>query len=213
MRQFEAGQENPGASSQQRVVEELRLEGSEAYARVEAMALLRRVAVTGAAPIAPPPAPDSLRTTLTDIRARLGLFMRADLDRWMARNDLDVVSMERLVAHEASLAILRDRSSAALEPFLIDELHLSGAYERLVERARRKSDVLAAVLAGKAGAPSGSQALALRLWYFERRLRRPPPDDVEDFARRLGFADAADFDAALLRERLYLNEQEADQSA
>lgn len=213
VRRFEAGQENPGASSQQRVVEELRLEGSEAYARVEAMALLRRVAVTGAAPIAPPPAPDSLRTTLTDIRARLGLFMRADLDRWMARNDLDVVSMERLVAHEASLAILRDRSSAALEPFLIDELHLSGAYERLVERARRKSDVLAAVLAGKAGAPSGSQALALRLWYFERRLRRPPPDDVEDFARRLGFADAADFDAALLRERLYLDERETDQRA
>ncbi len=213
VRRFEAGHESPGAFPQQRVVEELRLEGSEAYARVEAMALLRRVAVTGAAPIAPPPAPDSLRTTLTDIRARLGLFMRADLDRWMARNDLDVVSMERLVAHEASLAILRDRSSAALEPFLIDELHLSGAYERLVERARRKSDVLAAVLAGKAGAPSGSQALALRLWYFERRLRRPPPVDVEDFARRLGFADAADFDAALLRERLYLDEQETDQRA
>ena len=95
MRRFEAGQENPGASSQQRVVEELRLEGPEAYARVEAMALLRRVAVTGAAPIAPPPARAiALQTTLTDIRARLGLFMRADLDRWMARNDLDVVSME-----------------------------------------------------------------------------------------------------------------------
>jgi hypothetical protein len=213
VRRFEAGQENPGASLQQRVVEELRLEGPEAYARVEAIALLRKVAVTGAAPMAPSPAPDSLRTALTDIRARLGLFIRADLDRWMVRNDLDVVSMERLVADEASLAILHDRSSAALEPFLIDALRLSGAYERLVERARRKSDVLAAKLAGRAGPPSGSQALALRLWYFERRLRRPLSDDVEDFARRLGFADAPDFDAALLRERLYLNEQEADQSA
>jgi hypothetical protein len=39
------------------------------------------------------------------------------------------------------------------------------------------------------------------------------PDDVEDFARRLGFADAVDFDAALLRERVYLNKQETDQSA
>jgi hypothetical protein len=213
VRRFEAGHENPGASPQQRVVEELRLEGPEAYARVEAMALSRKVAVTGAAPMAPSPAPDSLRTTLTDIRARLGLFTRADLDRWMVRNDLDVVSMERLVADEASLAILHDRSSAALEPFLIDALRLSGAYERLVERARRKSDVLAAMAAGRAGAPSASQALALRLWYFERHLRRPLPDDVEDFARRLGFADVADFDAALLRERLYFNEQEADQSA
>ena len=111
------------------------------------------------------------------------------------------------------LAILRDRSSAALEPFLIEELRLSGAYERLVERARTKSDVFAAVPAGRAGAPSASQALALRLWYFEERLRLRLPEDAEDFARRLGFADTADFDAALLRERLYLNAQEADQSA
>ncbi len=209
VRRFEAGHENPGASPQQFVIEELRLEGPEAYARVEAMALLRRVAVSGAAPVTPSPAPDSLRTTLTDIRARLGLFTRADLDRWMARNDLDVVSMERLIADQAGFAILRDRSSAALEPHILNELRLSGAYERLVERARRKSDALS----GRAGAPSASQTLALRLWYFEHRLRRPLPDDVEDFARRLGFADVADFDAALLRERLYLSEQEADQSA
>ncbi|MGO9420941.1 TfuA-like protein [Roseiarcus sp.] len=212
MRRFEAGHENPGASTRQPVVEELRLEGPEAYARVEAMALLRRVAVTGAAPMALPPAAKSLRATLTDIRTRLGLFTRADLDCWMARNDLDAVSMERLVADEAGLAVLRDLSSGALEPFLIDELRLTGAFERLAERAREKSDVLAARFAGSAGAPSGSQALALRLWYFERRLGRPPPDDVEDFARRLGFADAADFDAALLRERLYLDEQRGDKT-
>jgi hypothetical protein len=177
------------------------------------MALLRRAAASGAAPMAPSPAPEDLQATLTDIRARLGLFTRADLDRWMARNDLDAVSMERLIADQAGLAILRERSSAALEPRILDELRLSGAYEQLVERARRKSDVLAAMPAGRAGAPSGSQALALRLWYFEERLRLQLPDDVEDFARRLGFADAADFDAALLRERLYLTEQGAGQSA
>ena len=213
VRQFEAGHQNRGASPQQFVIEELRLEGPEAYARVEAMALLRRVAVSGAAPMAPSPAPDSLRTTLTDIRARLGLFTRADFDRWMARNDLDAVLMERLIADQVGLEILRGRSSAALEHHILDELRLSGAYERLVERARRKSDALAAMPAARAGGPSASQALALRLWYFEHRLRWPLPDDVEDFARRLGFADVADFDAALLRERLYLNEQEADQSA
>ena len=72
--------------------------------------------------------------------------------------------------------------------------------------------MLAATFAGRAGAPSGS-AHSLRLWYFEQRLRLAPPDDVEDFARRLGFADAADFDAALLRERLYLDEDEGDESA
>jgi hypothetical protein len=177
------------------------------------MALLRRVAASGAAPMATSPAPEDLQATLTDIRARLGLFTRVDLDRWMARNDLDAVSMERLIADQAGLANLRECSSAALEPRILDELRLSGAYEQLVERARRKSDLLAATPAGRVGAPSGSQALTLRLWYFEERLRLQLPDDVEDFARRLGFAGAADFDAALLRERLYLNAQGAGQSA
>jgi hypothetical protein len=131
----------------------------------------------------------------------------------MARNDLDVVSMERLIADQAGLATLRGRSSAALGRHILSELRLSGAYEQLAERARRKSDLLAAMSAGRAGAPSGSQALALRLWYFEQRLQLRLPDDVEDFARRLGFADVADFDAVLLRERLYLNAQEPGQSA
>jgi hypothetical protein len=212
VRRFDARHENPSASPQQRVIEELRLEGPDVYARVEAMALLRRVAASGAAPVSPS-ATEDLQATLTDVRARLGLFTRAELDRWMARNDLDVASMERLIADQAGLASLRERSSTALEPHILAELRLSGAYEQLVERARRKSDLLAAMPGGKTGALSGSQVLALRIWYFEQRLRLRLPDDVEDFGRRLGFADAADFDAALLRERLYLNAQEADQSA
>ena len=211
--EFEAGHENPVAFPQQRVVEELRLEGPEAYARVEAMALLRKIAVTGAAPTASSTAPEDLRATLTQIRAKLGLFRRVDLDHWVARNDLDAAKLERLVAGETSLMMLRDRSSAVLVPFLVEELRLNGAYERLAERARRKKDLPAAKSAGSTVAPSGSQALALRLWYFEQRLRLPLPDDVDGFARRLGFADAADFDAALLRERLYLDERETDQRA
>ena len=213
VRRFEAGHENPGAFPQQRVVEELRLEGPEAYARVEATALLRKIAVTGAAPTASSPAPEDLRATLTEIRAKLGLFRRGDLDHWVASNDLDAAKLERLVAGETNLIRLRDRSSAALEPYILDQLRVTGAFERLANRARRKSDVLAGRPAGSVVAPSGSRAVALRLWYFEQRLRLPLPDDLEDFARRLGFADASDFDAALLRERLYLAEEDSGQSA
>ncbi len=155
--------------------------------------------------MAPSPARADLLATLTDIRAGLGLFARADLDRWMALNDLDAASLERLVADETGLRDLRNRSRAWLERYVLDELRLSGAYERLAERARKKRDALGASEASGAGAPSGARTVALRLWYFEQRLRRSLPDDVEDFARRLGFADTADFDAAVLRERLYLN--------
>jgi hypothetical protein len=213
VRRFETGEENPSTSSAQRIVEELRLEGPKAYATVEAMALLRKIAESGARPTDTSQAPEDLQTTLTEIRAMLGLFRRADLDRWMARNDLDAAALERLAAAETKFKRLRDGAKAWLEPYILDELRMTGAYERLADRARRKADVLAASFARTVGAPSGSRTLALRLWYFEQRLRLVLPDDVEDFARRLGFADAVDFDAALLRERVYLNEQEADQSA
>lgn len=213
VRRFETGEENPGCSTAQRVVEELRLEGPKAYADVEAMALLRKVAESGARPTKTSQAPEDLQTTLTQIRAMLGLFRRADLDRWMARNDLDAAALERLAAAETNFKRLRDGAKAWLEPYILDELRMTGAYERLADRARRKADVLAVSFGRTVGALSGSRTLALRLWYFEERLRLVLPDDVEDFARRLGFADAADFDAALLRERVYLNRQEIDRNA
>ena len=44
----------------------------------------------------------------------------------------------------------------------------------------------------------------LRAWYFEQRLGRPLPDDIDAAARELGFADRADLDRALRREWVYL---------
>ena len=43
----------------------------------------------------------------------------------------------------------------------------------------------------------------LRAWYFEQRLGRPLPDDIDAAARDLGFADRTDLDRALRREWLY----------
>jgi hypothetical protein len=213
VRRFETGEENPGASTPQRIVEELRLEGPEIYPRIEAMALLRKVAESGAGPTAASQTREDLQTTLTEIRAMLGLFRRADLDRWMACNDLDAAALERLAAGETSLKRLRNGAKGSLEPYILDELRMTGAYERFADRARRKTDAVAASFPETAGAPSGSRTLALRLWYFEQRLRLALPDDVEDFARRLGFANTDDFDAAVLRERLYLDAERGDQSA
>jgi hypothetical protein len=192
------------SSPRQRILDELRLEGPEAYARVEAMALLRMVAASGAARPTTALSREDLQATLTDLRTRLGLFARADLDRWMARHDLDAASLERLLADETSLRNLRDRSGGALEPFLLDELRLGGAYERLAERARKKSDALEALEASPKNGFPESHAIALRLWFFEQRLRLSMPDDVEDSARRLGFGSAAALDSALQRERSFL---------
>jgi len=88
---------------------------------------------------------------------------------------------------------------------LLDELRLSGAYERLAERARQKKHVLARHgINGTEGRASGPNPAELRLWFFEQRLGRPLPDDMDAFTRELGFAERADFDSALRREWLYL---------
>ena len=77
----------------QLILDELRLEGPDAYGRVEAKALLRMLAASGAARPAEV-SRDAARATLTRIREQFGLYARADLDRWMAANDLDPAALE-----------------------------------------------------------------------------------------------------------------------
>jgi hypothetical protein len=208
----EAVPRKSGLFLEQRIIDELRLEGPEAYARVEALALLRMIAAGGTAQPAGGFPREKLQKTWTDVRASLGLFTRARLDCWMARNDMNTVSLENLICNETYLKDLRDRSTGALEPFLLDELRLSGAYERLAERARKKNDALRAIEASTAGTP-GVSHIVLRLWFFEQRLKCSVPDNIEDYARQHGFANAAALDAMLQRERLYLEIEPSAKSA
>jgi hypothetical protein len=211
VRECEAGSVDDISAAQRRVIEELALEGPEAYARIEAKALLRMVAASGVGGASRGMGRVDLQAALADIRARLGLYVRADLDRWMAQNDLDATSLERLVADETAVRDLRERSSSGLAPYIVDELRLSGAYERLAERARKKSDAIAATRA--AFGMASSRPPLLRLWFFEERLGQPLPEDIGTFARRLGFANAAQFDDAVQRERQFLEAEAGDKIA
>ena len=198
-----AGAEAARSPSAARILEELRIEGPDVYAPAETRALLRWVAAHGAAPPAAV-SRDSARATLTRIRDRLGLYARADLDRWMSANELDPASMERLVEDQARFEALRTRFAHSIDSALLDEVRLGGAYARLADRARQKDEAVAAAgLPGDAGAAAGLRSTALRLWYFEKRLGRPAPDDIADFAGRLGFETVSAFDAAVQREWLF----------
>jgi hypothetical protein len=183
------------------ILDELRLEGPEAFGRVERSALLRMIAARGADRL-PVPSQEVLRATLTDIRARLGLYSRAALDSWMLKNDLDQNALEKLIEEEANADAMRERAGRAVEHYLLGELRLSGLYPRLAERARQKEEAIAAL--GTAGGAGESRVLVLRLWYFEERLRRAMPDDIQGFLRQVGFADASALDAALQREWSFL---------
>ena len=129
----------------------------------------------------------------------------------MARNDLDEVSLESLIADEKAIADLRNRIGSALGPYILDELRVSGEYKRHAERARTKRDEIARSKAASAATLSGSRATGLRLWFFERRLCQSVPEDIEDFARQLGFAHALELDTSLHREWMYLEARRVSQ--
>jgi hypothetical protein len=191
------------------VLDELRLQGPEAYRQVEAKALMRMVAASGAAR-PNKVSRDDARAALKRLREQFGLYARADLDRWMAANDLDASALEALIDEEAALEALRARAGGSIGARLIDELRLGGAYARLAARAQQKDDAVAALGRLDAGATEALRAPALRLWYFEKRLGRPAPDDIADYAARTGFADASALDAAVYREWLLYRQKAQD---
>jgi hypothetical protein len=93
---------------------------------------------------------------------------------------------------------------------LLDELRLRNDFERFSARARDKQQILEAqgLDHPRADAQLAPPAV-LRAWYFEQRLGRPLPDDIDAAARELGFERRADFDRALRREWLYCAQKNA----
>jgi hypothetical protein len=195
-----------GASSgvvAERLIDELRLEGPAAYEAAQSRALLRVFALREAAREGLQVSPAAMTAALAAMRERLRLFSRDDLDAWMKSHGLDEVSMQRLIMEEAQLRSIAVRSSHGLDTFLLDELRLSGAYERLAERARHKDHVLDDLRPDGVRSISGADALRLRMWFFEERLGRPMPDDFDEAARALGLQSAAELYRALWREWMY----------
>ena len=190
----------------QHIIEELRLESDDSYGRAKARALLRLLARLSAQRQGLKPSPEAVRATLARMRGARGLYTRAELDAWLERNHIDAASLEVLIEDQARSEAVARLSGPALDRNLLDELRLSGTYGRLAERARQKKQVLAARgMDGVEADVSGPNAAELRLWFFEQRLGRPVPDDMDTYLSDLGIETSADFDSAVRREWLYLH--------
>jgi hypothetical protein len=202
---FVAPRGAPGQLADERVLEELRLE-PDTYAAVRDRALLRFLAAREAQRRRSTADTGALRDVLDRLRARHGLSTRADLERWLAANAIDGQRLERILEDEARHEAIGALAAPSLSHALLDELRLRNEFARFAARARDKQAALEAhglgdpIVADAQAAPPP----ALRAWYFERRLGRPLPDDIDAAARELGFANRADFDRALRREWLYL---------
>ncbi len=139
------------------------------------------------------------------LRARHGLFARADLERWLAANGM---APERLDFSSRIRSVSRRSGrwpNPALRDRLLDELRLRGDYARLAARGRDKQERLTAQgpRSPQARGPERGPRAAPGLVFRAAGLARPLPDDIEAAARELGFADRTEFYRALLREYLY----------
>ena len=191
-----------GWVSEERVLDELRLD-PDAYRSVYERALLSLLAKREADRRRHRVDPSARRQALARLRARHGLFARADLDRWLAANDLDAGRLEPLLDDQARLEAIGRLAEPSLRDRLLDELRLRGDHGRFARRARDKHDRLAARgLDHPQPEDAGVVAAQVLAWYFERRLGRPLPDDIEAAAHAFGFEDRKEFYRAVLREYL-----------
>jgi hypothetical protein len=175
------------------VLEELRLEG-EHYVRIQQQALLRSLAikhsyVQGVAETG------ALRagTEATFWRDRDIASVEARLS-WMLANGMDEADVKAFMDDHARVDWIKKLAAFEASGYMLDQLRVSGDYARLVARALAKQAALTDAV------DPGLEPRELTRWYFEGRLGRAVPADVDDYAREHGFENLAAFQDALARE-------------
>ncbi len=189
------------------LLDELRLEG-EPYHDARRGALLRLLALAECDRQHLEVAHEKLKSTSQTFRLEFGMLSRKDIERWLAENHLDLHAFDRLMEDEARLSALQSVTAPRLvDRYIVDHLRTTGDYARLAGRARDKQDALASRGTGQPEL-DGLMAFKLVAWCFEQRLSGEIPDDIDDYAGSLGFANTAAFHRALFREYLYLSADE-----
>ena len=182
------------------VLVELRLQGAP-YLEARRAALARLLALA-------PPSPG--QRPLEVLARELGLPTGDQLDRVLGEHHDqpdEVESLWRKTLQRAGLeAAVADLPVSLLERHLMDWLRECGDYPRLQARAECKRQLLASLRPPPAATElSGLEALQLQDWYFDQRLGRAIPADLEAYVASLGFADLAAFNQAILAEYVYLD--------
>jgi hypothetical protein len=197
-----AGDFAPLGPEPEALLEELRLDGP-AYIESRRAGLLRMAALRECERQGLAPGDEAKRKAAATLRRRLGLFGGGTFERWLADSDLTPVAFARLVDEEAQLEQLEALGRPQAEARLLDDLRVRGEYARYAVRARAKQRTLAAV--GLHEDKLGERTkLQVTLWFFEKRLGLPVPDDIAQYAADVGFPDIGSFYRALWREWVHV---------
>lgn len=186
--------------------EEMQIEAS--YRRVAQGALVRFLAVTEASRQNILLRPEQLQETGDRWRDKRDLADLKRFQRWLTEHDMTIETFTRMLSEEALLQLIRSWGVPDVECRIVDELLMSGEYDRLAARARDKEHALESLGLQN---PSLSDVRMpwddLCCWYFEERLGHPVPQDLAGYAREYGFEDELSLRRAVLREYCYLANQ------
>lgn len=124
-----------------------------------------------------------------------------DILDWCRVNQLDQPAFDVMISEEAIRRRLEKMAESLVDEHLLTVLRSRGLYHHIASRGLRKKKLLATYSDEEAA--SNMSTFDLVAWYCEARLERPPPDDIDDFASQLGFANSHELHQAVLREFLY----------
>ncbi|WNG37824.1 hypothetical protein F0U61_32195 [Archangium violaceum] len=183
------------------LLEELRISGT--FPRARQGALLRALAVEEAVRQGHAVQEAELSEVCDTFRRERGLLEAEQFERWLEDQHVE----DEVSFFETELQVRR--LEALLEPdiawHLPDYLRSTGEYGPLLERVRHKEQALAE--SGQERPDLAETRLSeeeLWEWYFQERLGRPVPPDINVYAQSLGFTDEDELRRAVQRERCFL---------
>jgi len=195
--------DKPSVVGLELLLDELRLDG-EQYRQHSLMALERFFAIRESERAGMTVSNEHRRRTETVFRRERGLVEDASIKQWMNDNDLNDHQFDALMMDEARVRWVQERAELVSTSCLPEQLRLSGEYPRLVKRAVAKDRLLESVgLKNPCLESVNLTEKQLLHWYFEKLLDQPVPDDVNSYARNLGFASTDAFRRVLIKEYLY----------
>ncbi|NVK15745.1 MAG: TfuA domain protein, core [Rhodobacteraceae bacterium] len=185
-----------------RVLDELRLQ-PERYAAFRNQAALRFLALQEARRSGNQPGREDLLAQMNRHRQKHGLYRSRDLQTWLEANGLTAAQYEAELGRAAQTAAATVAVQDGLDPSLLSELRLAGAYAELKLQAEAKEKQLAELV--QPDAPlQRAERLQAAAWYFEICLQQDVPEDLEAHAAGIGIG-AEEFFELIRREFMYHN--------
>jgi hypothetical protein len=150
---------------------------------------------------------DELLKATIEFRRERNLITPDELERWIVQNRLDHHGFLALMRQRAIVAAVKQQAGPTILGEILNEMRLQDRFEALNARCRDKRQCLGEWDApGASNDGSNPDSLSdemLVAWYARERLCTAIPEDVNSYARSLGFSGSADLLRALRREWRY----------